>query len=138
MSRRAIGVLTAALAATALAGCGSSSGPTPVQVGERWYSATARGDGSGLCKLSTPARKRRFLEIGQHLPGGSSLSSCAAAVDLALKHYGGSARLGKFANVHVRLVSKSANAAEVQAAKAVPLKLVRSGSTWLVAEAGGA
>jgi hypothetical protein len=136
MSRRAIGALTAALAATSLAACGSSSGPTPVQVGERWYSAEAGGDGSELCKLSTPARQRRFVEIGQRLPGGSTVSSCAAAVDLTLKHYGGSARLGKLAGVHVRLVSRSAKAAEVQAAKAAALELVRSGSTWLVAETG--
>jgi hypothetical protein len=130
--------LIAALAvATSLAACGSSSGPTPIQVGERWYSAEAHGDGSELCKLSTATRQRRFVEIGQRLPGGSGVSSCAAAVDLALKHYGGSARLGKLASVQVRLVSRSAKAAEVQAAKAVPLKLVRSGSTWLVAEAGG-
>jgi hypothetical protein len=128
--------LTAALAATSLAACGSSAGPTPVQVGERWYSAEAHGDGIVLCKLSTPDRQRRFVEIGQRLPGGSGVSSCAAAVDLALKHYGGSARLGKLAGVHVQLVSKSAKAAEVQAAKAAPLKLVRSGSTWLVAETG--
>jgi hypothetical protein len=137
MSRRAIGALTAALAATALVACGSSSGPTPAQVGERWYSATARGDGGELCKLSTPARQRRFVEIGQHLPGSSGVSSCAAAVDLTLKHFGGSARLGKLADVHVQLVSKSTKAAEVQAANAAPLRLVRSGSAWLVAEAGG-
>jgi hypothetical protein len=136
MSMRATAALIAALAATSLAACGSSSGPTPIQVGERWYSAEAHGNGSELCKLSTPTRQRRFVEIGQRLPGGSGVSSCAAAVDLALKHYGGSARLGKLAGVHVRLVSRSATAAEVQAAKAVPLKLVRSGSTWLVAEAG--
>jgi hypothetical protein len=138
MSRRAMGVLSAALAATALAACGSSSGPTPVQVGKQWYSATARGDGSELCKLSTPDRQRRFVEIGQRLPGGSGVSSCASAVDLELKHFGGSARLGKLADVHIRLVSKSSNAAEVQAADAAPLKLVRSGSAWLVAEAGSA
>jgi hypothetical protein len=136
MSRRAIAVLTAALGAVALAACGSSSGPTPVQVGERWYSATARGDGSELCKLSTPARQRRFIDIGQHLPGGGGVSSCAAAVDLELKHFGGSARLGKFADVHVHLVSKSAKAAEVEATKAATLKLVRSGSAWLVAGTG--
>lgn len=136
MSMRATGVLIVVLAATLLAACGSSSGPTPVQVGERWYSAEARVDGSELCKLSTPARQRRFVEIGQRLPGGSSVSSCAAAVDLALKHYGGTARLGKFAGEHVRLVSQSAKTAEVQATKAAPLKLVRSGSTWLVTETG--
>ena len=62
------------------------------------------------------------------------MSNCAAAVDLALKHFGGSARLGKLAGVHVRLVSQSGTTAEVEAAKAAPLKLVRSGSTWLVAE----
>jgi hypothetical protein len=134
MARRAIGTLTAALAATALAACGASSGPTPLQVGQQWYSATARGDGSELCKLSTPTRQRRFVEIAQHLPGGSGVSGCAAAVDFALKHYGGTARLGKFAGVRVRLVSRSSKAAEVQAANAAPLKLVRSGSTWLVAE----
>jgi hypothetical protein len=138
MSMKAIRALTAALALTALAACGSSSGPTPVQVGERWYSATARGDGSELCKLSTPARQQRLVDIARHLPGGGSVSSCAAAVDLALKHFGGSARLGKFTGVHVRLVSQSSKAAEVQAAAAAPLKLVRSGSTWLVAEAAAA
>jgi hypothetical protein len=137
MSIRATGALIAVLAATLLAACGSSSsGPTPVQVGERWYSAEARGDGSELCKLSTPSRQERFVDIARHLPGGSDVSSCTAAVDLALKHYGGNARLGKLASAHVRLVSKSAKAAEVQTAKAVPLELVRSGSTWLVAEVG--
>ena len=137
MSIRATAALVTALAAMSLAACGSSSGPTPVQVGEQWYRATARGDGSGLCKLSTPDRRRRFVDLARHLPGGSGVSDCAAAVDLALKHYGGSARLGKFAGVHIRLVSRSAKAAEVQAANAAPLKLVRSGSAWLVAEAGG-
>ncbi len=135
-ARRASALTAAALTATALAACGSSSGPTPVQVGERWYGATARGDGAELCKLSTPARQRRFVDLGQHLPGGSGVSTCAAAVALALKHFGGSARLGKLAHVHVRLVSQSGDTAEVQAAKAAPLKLVRSGSTWLVAETG--
>jgi hypothetical protein len=134
MSRRATAALIAVLAVTSLAACGSSSGPTPVQVGERWYQAEAHADGSELCKLSTPSRQQRFVEIAQQLPGGSRVSKCAAAVDLALKHFGGSARLGKLAAVHVRLVSQSASTAEVEAAKAAPLKLVRSGSTWLVAE----
>jgi hypothetical protein len=134
MSRRATGALIAALAAISLAACGSSSGPTPVQVGERWYRAEPRDDGSELCKLSTPARQQRFVEIARQLPGGSGVSNCAAAVELALKHFGGSARLGKLAGVHVRLVSQSGRTAEVEAAKAAPLKLVRSGSTWLVAE----
>jgi hypothetical protein len=138
MWMRAIGLLIVALAATSLAACGSSAGPTPVQVGERWYSATARGDGSELCKLSTPTRRERLVEIARQLPGGSGVSSCPAAVDLALKHFGGSARLGKLAGVHVRLISRSSKAAEVQAAKAAPLKLVRAGSTWLVAETAAA
>ncbi len=134
---RAIGVSTVALMATALAACGSSSGPTPVQVGEQWYRATAKADGTKLCELSTPARQRRFIDLGQHLPGGSGVRTCAAAVDLTLKHFGGRARLSKLADVHVRLVSQSKDAAEVQAEKAAPLRLVRSGSTWLVSEAGG-
>lgn len=134
MSRRATGALIATVAAMSLAACGSSSGPTPVQVGERWYRAEAHGDGSELCKLSTPTRQQRFIEIARQLPGDSGVSSCAAAVDLALKHFGGSARLGKLAGVHVRLVSQSGRTAEVEAAQAAPLKLVRSGSTWLVAE----
>ncbi|HTB70217.1 MAG TPA: hypothetical protein VK707_04495 [Solirubrobacteraceae bacterium] len=134
---RAIGVSTATLATAAtLAACGSSSSPTPVQVGERWYRATAQADGSKLCKLSTAARQRRFIDLGQHLPGGSGVTTCAAAVDLTLKHFGGSARLGKLADVHIHLVSQSKEAAEVQAEKAAPLKLIRSGSTWLVSEAG--
>ncbi len=137
-STRAIGVLTAMLAtATTLAACGSSSGPTPVQVGEQWYRATSQGDGSKLCKLSTPARQRRFVDLGQHLPGGGGVTTCAAAVDLTLKHFGGSARLSKLAGVRIHLVSQSNGAAVVQAEKAAPLKLVRSGSTWLVSEAGG-
>ncbi len=136
-STRAIGTLTATLAAVTLAACGSSaSGPTPVQVGEQWYRATAAGDGSKLCALSTPARQRRFVDLGQHLPGGSGVSTCAEAVDLTLKHFGGSARLSKLANVHIHLVSQSSGAAEVQAEKAAALKLVRSGSKWLVSEAG--
>ncbi len=135
---RAIGTLTVVLATATLAACGgSSSNATPVQVGEQWYRATARGDGSKLCALSTPARQRRFVELGQHLPGGSGVSTCAEAVDLTLKHFGGSARLGRLADVHIRLVSQKNGTAEVQAEKAAPLKLVRSGSTWLVSEAGG-
>jgi hypothetical protein len=129
-------VASAAVLAVSLAACGSSSGPTPVQVGERWYRATARGDGAELCKLSTPARQQRLVDLGQHLPGGSAVHSCAAAAELALKHFGGAARLGKLADVHVHLISQSGDAAEVQAEKALPLKLVRSGSTWLIAETG--
>ena len=132
---RAIGTLTAALAALALAGCGGSPGPTPVQVGEQWYRATAAGDGKKLCELSTAGRRRRFIEMAERLPGGKGVDTCASAVELTLKHFGGSARLGKLAHVHVRLVSRSKAAAEVQAEGAVPLKLVRSGSSWLVAEA---
>jgi hypothetical protein len=62
----------------------------------------------------------------------------AAAVELTLEHFGGSERLGKFAHVRVRLVSKSKNAAVVQAEKAAPLNLVRAGSSWLVAGAAPA
>jgi hypothetical protein len=139
ISTKTIAALTAALATTtAFAACGSSSSSTPVQVGERWYRATAQGDGAKLCELSTPARQRRFVDLGQHLPGGSSVTTCAAAVDLALKHFGGSARLSKVADVHIHLVSQSGKTAVVQAEKAAPLKLVRSGSTWLVSEAGSA
>ncbi|MFI4990994.1 MAG: hypothetical protein ACHQHO_08820 [Solirubrobacterales bacterium] len=134
---RAIGTLTAALAAFALAGCGGSSGPTPTQVGEQWYRATAAGNGKKMCELSTADRQRRFVEIGKRLPGGrTGASTCAAAVELTLKHFGGSARLSKFSHVHIRLVSQSKTAAVVQAEKAAPLKLVRSGSGWLVAGAG--
>jgi hypothetical protein len=129
--------MAAVLANTVLAACGSSSGSTPVQVGERWYRATAQVDGSKLCTLSTPARQRRFIDLGQHLPGGSGVTTCAEAVDLTLKHFGGSARLSKLADVRIRLVSQTTETAEVQAEKAAPLKLVRSGSTWLVSEAGG-
>jgi hypothetical protein len=134
----AIGTLAAGLAASALLGCGSS-GPTPVQIGEQWYRATAAGDGKKLCELSTGSRQRRFVELGRRLPGGKSgASSCAAAVDLTLKHFGGTARLRKLAHVHVRLLSQASATAEVQAEDAAPLKLVRSGSSWLVAGAAGA
>jgi hypothetical protein len=133
---RAIATFTSGLAALALAGCGSSSSPTPVQVGEQWYRATARVDGEKLCQLSTAQRQRRFLEIAHRLPGGAAAKTCAAAVELTLAHYGGSARLAKFANVRVRLVSQSKTTAEVQAENAVPLKLVRSGASWLIAEPG--
>lgn len=134
MLSRATAALTASLLGLVVSGCGSS-GPTPVQVGQQWYRATARVDGKKLCELSTVERQRRFIEIGRHLPGGSAVSTCAAAVTLTLKHFGGRARLAKLANVHVRLVSQSSDAAEVQAENAAPLKLVRSGGRWLVAEA---
>jgi hypothetical protein len=132
---KAIGVSAAGLAAAVLLGCGSS-GPTPVQVGEQWYRATAAGDGGKLCKLSTASRQRRFIELAKRLPGGATgASTCAAAVQLTLKHFGGSARLGKFAHVHVRLLTQSKATAEVQAENAAPLQLVRSGSSWLVSGA---
>ncbi len=134
---RGIGTLTAVLAAIAFAGCGGSSESTPVQVGEQWYRATAAGNGKKMCELSTADRQRRFIEIGKRLPGGKTgASTCSAAVELTLKHFGGSARLSKLTHVHVRLVSQSKTAAEVQAEKAAPLKLVRSGGSWLVAGAG--
>jgi hypothetical protein len=135
---RAIATLTAVLAALALGACGGSSGPTPTEVGEQWYRATAAGDGTKLCALSTAERRSRFLEIGKRLQGGKNVSTCAAAVELTLDHFGGKARLGKFAHVRVRLVSKSNGAAVVQAEKAAPLNLVRSGSSWLVAGASAA
>ena len=132
---KAIGMAAAGLAAAVLLGCGSS-GPTPVQVGEQWYRATAAGDGNKLCKLSTATRQRRFIELAKRLPGGATgASTCAAAVELTLKHFGGSARLGKFAHVHVRLLTQSKATAEVQAENAAPLQLVRSGSSWLVSGA---
>jgi hypothetical protein len=132
---KAIGVSAAGLAAAVVLGCGSS-GPTPVQVGEQWYRATAAGDGGKLCKLSTASRQRRFIELAKRLPGGATgASTCAAAVQLTLKHFGGSARLGKFAHVHVRLLTQSKATAEVQAENAAPLQLVRSGSSWLVSGA---
>ena len=135
---RAIGTLTAALAAVALAGCGGSSGSTPVQAGEQWYRATASGNGKKMCELSTPERQHRFIEIGKRLPGGDTgASTCAAAVELTLKHFGGSARLSKLSHVRIRLVSQSKTGAVVQAEKAAPLKLVRSGESWLVTGAGG-
>jgi hypothetical protein len=108
-----------------------------VQVGEQWYRATAAGDGKTLCQLSTAERRSRFIEIGSRLPGGKTgAGTCAAAVDLTLKHFGGSERLSKLAHVHIHLLSQSKTAAEVQAEKAAPLKLVRSGSDWLVSGAG--
>jgi len=127
--------LSAALAALLIAACGSS-GPSPLQVGQQWYRATARLDGKKLCELSTAERRRRFLELGRRLGGAGAASSCARAVEATLEHFGGSARLAKFANVHVRLVSQSGDTAEVQAENAVPLKLVRSGGRWLIAESG--
>lgn len=135
---RAIGISTAALAVFALAGCGGSSNSTPVQVGEQWYRATAAGDGKKLCELSTAARQRRFIEIAKRLPGGrTKAGTCAGAVELTLSRIaGGSERLGKLAHVKLHLVSKTKDTAIVQAEKAAPLKLVRSGSTWLVAGAG--
>jgi hypothetical protein len=136
---RASGTSTAILAALALAGCGGSSATTPAQVGEQWYRATAVGNGKELCALSTAARQRRFVEIAKRIPGDATgASTCASAVDLTLKHFGGSARLSKLAHVHVRVVNKSKDAAEVQATGAAPLKLVRSGSGWLVAGAAAA
>lgn len=135
---RAIGTLTAALGMLALAGCGGSSGPTPVQVGEQWYRATAAGDGKKLCELSTADRQRRFIEIGKRLPDGKTKArTCTDAVELTLSRIaGGSARLGKLAHVKLHLVSETKSTATVQAEKAAPLKLVSSGSTWLVAGAG--
>ncbi len=132
-----MGTLVAAIA-LALAGCGDSSGPTPVQAGEQWYRATAAGDGKKLCELSTADRQRRFIEIGKRLPGGKTkASTCADAVELTLSHIaGGSARLGKLAHVKLHLVSKTKSTATVQATNAAPLKLVRSGSTWFVSGAG--
>jgi len=131
--------LTAALAALALAGCGGSSVPTPVQVGEQWYRATAAGDGKKLCELSTADRQRRFIEIAKRLPGDKTkASTCADAVELTLSRIaGGSARLGKLAHVKLQLVSKTKGTATVQAENAAPLKLVRSGSGWVVTGAGG-
>jgi hypothetical protein len=135
---RAIGTLTAALAALAVAGCGGSSGSTPAQVGEQWYRATAARDGKKLCDLSTADRQRRFIEVGKRLPGGrTKAGTCAGAVELTLSRIaGGSARLGKLAHVKLHLVSKTKSTAIVQAKDAAPLKLVRSGSKWLVAGAG--
>ena len=137
---RAMGTLMAALVvALALAGCGGSSGQTPVQIGEQWYRATAAGDGKKLCELSTPDRQRRFIEIAKRLPGGrTKAGTCADAVELTLSRIaGGSERLGKLAHVKLHLVSKTKGTATVQAKDAAPLKLVRSGSSWLVAGAGG-
>jgi len=131
-------MLTATLTALALAGCGGSSEQTPVQVGEQWYRATAAGDGKKLCELSTADRQRRFIEIGKRLPGGrTKAGTCAGAVELTLSRIaGGSARLGKLAHVKLHLVTKTKSTATVQAEKAAPLKLVRSGSKWLVSGAG--
>lgn len=125
-------------AALAIGGCGGSSGPSPTQVGDEWYRATAAGDGAKLCALSTSDRQARFVEIAKRLPGGKNVSACPAAVTLTLKHFGGGARLGKLAKVHVKLVKQSGSAAEVQAPNAAPLKLVKSGSSWRVSGAGAA
>jgi hypothetical protein len=135
---RAIGMLTVVLTAFALSGCGGSSEPTPLQVGEQWYRATAAGDGKKLCELSTADRQRRFIETGKRLPGGKAKAgTCAGAVELTLSRIaGGSARLGKLAHVKLHLVAKTKSTATVQAEKAAPLKLVRSGSKWLVSGAG--
>ena len=132
---KAIAISAAGLAAATVIGCGSS-GPTPVQVGQEWYRATAAGDGSKLCKLSTASRRLRFIELAKRLPGGATgAGTCPAAVELTLKHFGGAARLGKFAHVHIRLLSQTKTTAEVQAENAAPLQLVRSGSSWLVSGA---
>jgi hypothetical protein len=132
---KAIGSSAAGLVAVAVLGCGSS-GQSPVQVGEQWYGATAAGDGNKVCKLSTASRQRRFIELAKRLPGGAGgAGTCPAAVELTLKHFGGTARLGKFAHVHVRLITQSKTTAEVQAENAAPLQLVRSGSSWLVSGA---
>lgn len=135
---RALGTLIAALAALAIVGCGGSSGLTPTQVGEQWYRATAAGDGKKICALSTTDRQRRFIEIGKRLPSGKTKAgTCAGAVELTLSRIaGGSARLGKLAHVKIHLVSKTKSTATVQAEKAASLKLVRVGSSWLVAGAG--
>jgi len=120
----------------AIGGCGGSSSKSPTQVGDEWYRATAAGDGAKLCALSTSDRQARFIEIAKRLPGGKSVRTCTAAVDLTLKHFGGGARLGKLAKVHVKLVTQSGDTAEVRAPNAAPLKLVKSGSSWRVSGAG--
>jgi hypothetical protein len=131
-------IVLAAVAAAAIGGCGgsSSSGRSPVQVGDDWYKATAAGDGAKLCALSTADRQARFVELAKRLPGGKSVSACPAAVNLTLEHFGGGARLSKLAKVHVKLVKQSGKSAEVQAPNAAPLKLVKSGSSWRVSGAG--
>lgn len=129
--------MSAAVAAAAIGGCGGgSSGQSPVQVGDEWYKATAAGDGAKLCALSTADRQARFVEIAKRLPGGKGVSTCPAAVNLTLKHFGGGARLSKLAKVHVKLVKQSGKSAEVQAPNAARLLLVKSGSSWRVSGAG--
>ncbi|HTZ87007.1 MAG TPA: hypothetical protein VMB05_10105 [Solirubrobacteraceae bacterium] len=120
----------------AISGCGGSSGKSPTQVGDEWYKATAAGDGAKLCALSTTERQARFIEIAKQVPGGKGATTCVAAVNLVLKHFGGASRLGKLTKVHVKLVKRSGDTAEVQAPNAAPLKLVRSGSSWRVSGAG--
>jgi len=132
------GAIVMAVSMLAICGCGSSSssGQSPTQVGDAWYQATAASDGAKLCALSTSERQARFVEIGKRLPGGKNLRTCTEAVNLTLKHFGGGERLGKLAKVHVKLVKQSGNTAEVQAPKAPPLKLEKSGSGWRVSGAG--
>ncbi len=130
--------MTAAVVLASLGGCGGSSGQSPTQVGDEWYRATAAGDGAKLCALSTAERRARFIELAKRLPGGKGVSTCSAAVNLTLKHFGGGERLGKLAKVHVKLLSQSSGTAEVQAPNAAPLKLEKSGSSWQVAGAGAA
>lgn len=131
-----LSAIVMAAAVVAISGCGGSSGESPTQVGDEWYKATAAGDGAKLCALSTADRQARFVELAKRLPGGKGVSTCAAAVDLTLKHFGGGERLGKLAKVHVKLVKQSGGSAEVQAPNAAPLKLVKSGSSWRVSGAG--
>ncbi|HEY2719579.1 MAG TPA: hypothetical protein VGI52_08110 [Solirubrobacteraceae bacterium] len=133
---RRAGAISITVAVLAISGCGGSSGNSPTQVGDQWYRATAAGDGAKLCALSTADRQSRFIEIAKRLPGGKSVSTCPAAVNLTLKHFGGGERLGKLAKVHVKLVRQSGSTAEVQAPNAAPLKLVKSGSGWRVSGAG--
>lgn len=131
--RRASLVAIAAIAASTLAACGSSTSQgssSPTAAVKTYLSSIANGDGAGACGvLSQPLQSR---ELSAARASGIKASSCAALFSQVRVHLTAAQRK-QLLDAKVSNVAQSGNTATVTLRGASnPLTLQKVGGKWVI------
>jgi hypothetical protein len=131
--RRPSLVFAAAIAAFALAACGSSTtsgSGSPAAAVNTYLKSLANGDGAGACSVLSPALQSKELTAARS--SGIKASSCASLFAQVRAHLTSSQR-NKILGAKVASVNQSGNNATVTVKGArAPLMLQKIGGHWLI------